>query len=66
MNNNLRDKLRDTLYSYNLYVNNHEGEKEELCAANSLEDLVDDLVQVVVDKAFWLLKMTKWVLIKCI
>jgi len=59
MNNNLRDKLRDTLYSYNLYVNNHEGEKEELCAANSLEDLVDALVQVVVDKAFWLLKMTK-------
>jgi len=49
MNNNLRDKLRDTLYSYNLYVNNREGEKEELCAANSLEDLVDDLVQVVVD-----------------
>jgi len=49
MGNNLRDKLRDTLYGYNLYVNNHDGKKEELCAANSLEDLVDDLVQVVVD-----------------
>lgn len=49
MGNNLRDKLRDTLYGYNLYINNQDGEKEELCAANSLEDLVDDLVQVVVD-----------------
>lgn len=49
MNSNLRDKLRDTLYGYNLYVNNQEGEKEELCAANDLEDLIDDLLQVVVD-----------------
>lgn len=49
MNNNLRDKLRDTLYGYNLYVNSRDGEKEELCAANDLEELVDDLVQVVVD-----------------
>ena len=48
MKSDLRDKVRDTLYSYNLYVNNHEGGKEELCDANDLEDLVDDIVKVVV------------------
>ena len=50
MNNNLRDKLEDTINQYGLYTKNQEGNEEELAPANDLEDLVDDLVQVVCDE----------------